>query len=462
MKRCLSTYRFGIGIVVVFVISRLLYNAAGVYYDASMYDWAWQLLEVDLLKHKLLESVWYMHSQPPLFNLFCGFVLKISGVYYPQVFHFTFLCFGILSACMMWDIMKLLGIHKIISFFLTLVYVCSPTTILYENWLFYSYLEPFLLLLIIWSSVRYFKYTDKKKYLWITLFSVSATCLTRSMFHIGFLVIFIGIIVFISKERKQILAISIIPFFLTFFWYLKNLVLFGTFSASTWFGMNFARMSYDENTPLGKIGLWQDPDIYREIIPFPDSPYPVDALTQKQKKSGSYNFNYYGYIAVSEQFKKEAFEHLKKHPYKYGDKVYYAMSIFFEPADQIRNNFLEKNRQKIPSINRIYNYGYESPTGFINQNLVRINRWIYIIILLGSFGVIFYRRRDKIIPKIVLLICFISLYIFAVGTMFEVIENNRFRFPTISMFTILAGLVIHHIYIVFKHFLLKNKKRLSA
>lgn len=460
MKQWLSKYPFGIGIAFVFIISRILYNMAGVFYDASMYNRAWQLLDVELLKHQLLESLWYMHSQPPLFNLFCGIILKISGPYFPEVFHFAFLSIGLLSALMMFDIMNRLGVYKTISFLLTLIYMCSPTIILYENWLFYSYLEPFLLLIIIWGAACYFKNGKQNKHLWVIFIGTCAICLTRSLFHIGFFVILIGLIFIFSNKRKQVLAVSVVPFLLTFFWYLKNLLLFGSFSASSWFGMNFARMAYDDTTPIGKIGLWQNPNQYYDAVKFQESPYPVQALTRKHKENGSCNFNYYGYIAISEQFKKETFAALKKDSKKYTNTVYYVTRIFFEPSDQIRGDFLEKNRQKIMTVNRIYNFGYDSPTGFIDKNLIDINQWIYVVILFSALLVCLSQRKDIASPQIISLIIFISLYTFTAGVLFEVGENNRFRFPTISLFFLLVGLIINHLIRVIKKRALSKKNKI--
>ena len=41
-----------------------------------------QYLDPLLLKSDLLKSLFYLHSQPPIFNLFLGIVLKLS-----QQFH---------------------------------------------------------------------------------------------------------------------------------------------------------------------------------------------------------------------------------------------------------------------------------------------------------------------------------------------------------------------------------------
>ncbi len=62
----------------VFVGFRLWFAHAGGSYIASPLDSAKQFLDPALLQHDLLSSLWYLHSQPPLFNLFLGLVLKAA------------------------------------------------------------------------------------------------------------------------------------------------------------------------------------------------------------------------------------------------------------------------------------------------------------------------------------------------------------------------------------------------
>lgn len=75
----------------VFVAFRLWFAHAGGSYIASPLDSAKQFLDPTLLQHDLLSSLWYLHSQPPLFNLFLGLVLKAASD--PAVFYE--LCFRI-------------------------------------------------------------------------------------------------------------------------------------------------------------------------------------------------------------------------------------------------------------------------------------------------------------------------------------------------------------------------------
>ena len=69
----------GVIIVLVFIVSRLIFIFNGGDFVAKPLDFAMQYLDPLLLKSDLLKSLFYLHSQPPIFNLFLGIVLKLSS-----------------------------------------------------------------------------------------------------------------------------------------------------------------------------------------------------------------------------------------------------------------------------------------------------------------------------------------------------------------------------------------------
>ena len=82
-------------LLLVFALSRALYYAAGVRFDARPLDRFFQFIDPQLLRHRLLESLYYFHIQPPGFNLFAGLVLKLFPVYYASAFHAVYLFCGV-------------------------------------------------------------------------------------------------------------------------------------------------------------------------------------------------------------------------------------------------------------------------------------------------------------------------------------------------------------------------------
>src|SRR5216117_828059 len=86
-------------LVVAFITSRVFYLFyLNVRFDADPLDYFLQFADPQLLKDDLIRSIFYMHGQPPLFNLFLGLVLKLFPETYALLFHLVYLTLGLLFA----------------------------------------------------------------------------------------------------------------------------------------------------------------------------------------------------------------------------------------------------------------------------------------------------------------------------------------------------------------------------
>lgn len=88
-------YRIIILMIFVYAISRLFFALLGVYFNTDPLTKFWQNLDVLMLQQNLLESVYYQHSQPPLFNLFLGIVVKLFPKNYSMVFSLIYHAIGV-------------------------------------------------------------------------------------------------------------------------------------------------------------------------------------------------------------------------------------------------------------------------------------------------------------------------------------------------------------------------------
>ncbi len=83
-------------LVVCFAVSRAGFWLAGVRMDFTPLTLgSEQLLAVHLLKGQLLTSVWHLHSQPPLFNLYCGLILHLPSAMQSTVAWVSFMAIGL-------------------------------------------------------------------------------------------------------------------------------------------------------------------------------------------------------------------------------------------------------------------------------------------------------------------------------------------------------------------------------
>jgi hypothetical protein len=83
----------------------------GVRFDARPILNFFQFIDPELLKHRLLESMYYLHVQPPGFNLYTGIVLKLFPDAYPTVFHAIHLALGIGICWLTYYLMTACGVR---------------------------------------------------------------------------------------------------------------------------------------------------------------------------------------------------------------------------------------------------------------------------------------------------------------------------------------------------------------
>src|SRR5271156_6580274 len=82
-------------LAMVFAVSRLGYYLLGVRFDARPVLHYYQFVDPELLKHRLFESLFYLHIQPPGWNLYVGGVLKFFPESYAMIFNLSYLLLGL-------------------------------------------------------------------------------------------------------------------------------------------------------------------------------------------------------------------------------------------------------------------------------------------------------------------------------------------------------------------------------
>ena len=93
--------------------------------------------------------------------------------------------------------------------------------------------------------------TQQRRYAVAFFVVLAIVLLTRSSYHLVFLIAIAVLVAWASPLRaRQVLLIAALPVLIVTLWYAKNLVMFDTFSSSSWLGMNLAR----DRVPLGGPG----------------------------------------------------------------------------------------------------------------------------------------------------------------------------------------------------------------
>ncbi len=461
------------GLAVIFALSRLLFFLAGVRFDASGLNNLAQFIDPALLKNNLWQSLFYLHSQPPLYNLFLGVVLQIFPGHETAAFYIFSLLTGLAFYLALYLLIKRLEVPGPISWGLTVIFMVSPASILYENWLFYTY--P--LAMVLCSSAYFlhrFLSTKKLRHGAIFFSLLAVLALVHSMFHLLWFVLVGGVLLCYFPEKKKVLLACSVPFLIILALYIKNFLVFGSFTSSSWLGMNLSRettfmMPFQERKSLAERG---ELSVFSLVPAFPPLGFyenecqpltstGVAVLDQKVNSTGGYNFNHAEYLEASKIYFRDALWVMSRHPEAYGRGMAHSFLFYFLPASNYHR--LDGNREKIRGWDDAFNFLFQGRVAdpmapaaereamkqlyvppFWNMSLLLVCGFPF----LALFGLwlasksLEKARKNLAFSLTLLFVWFNILYVTLVGNSLEVGENNRFRFIIDPLYVVLLALFL--------------------
>jgi hypothetical protein len=352
--------------LVGFVVSRVLALRAGVLFDARPLRNFWQYLDIELLRDRLLESVHHLHTQPPLYNLFLGAILKLAGGRYEKWFWYTYLAAGVLLTVCLYLLLVRLGAGRWLAAAATTLFVVSPAAILYENFLIYDYLVAALLIA---AALALHVHASGRGWLSGILFctTLAALVLLRNAYHLVWMIAAGACLVFFDRRHwRRSLAVFAVPFALVLAWHVKSKVMFGFFGTS-WAGQTLVQLTVWELPAAERLKLVADgtlspfcayrkpfialPEIAQHLPPY--QPRGIPALDTERKSTGAVNFNHAAYLDVSHAFLRDFKVALAHSPRTYLSSLKQTFLLFFESSTTSR--FVRDNRAAIAGYNRLYN-----------------------------------------------------------------------------------------------------------
>jgi hypothetical protein len=437
----------------VFVLSRIAYYAAGVRFDASPIDRFFQNADPVLLKTRLFETLFYLHMQPPGFNLLTGVVLKLFSNYAP-VLHAIYLICGASLCFTLYRLMLILGAAPRIAWSVTAVFLISPGVVLFENLLMYEYV---IMAVLCGSAVllyRLLSHPDTRSAL-LFFFTLAALVYLRALFHLVWLAATMGFVIWrLRGKRRMALATAALPFALCLALYAKNLMVFGTFNSSTWMGVNAENLTLRVLTPeehrqlvnqgfLSTVGLTS---VYSPVTAFAGkvalpAATGIPVLDQVYDSTGRVNYNNAGYLAIHPYFLHDARQVILHYPVAYLRSVADAWYAYFLPSGDFP--FFTLNRPKIRTWDRWFNrivFGewtdYQSRVSFARHfALPNVGIFLMLGLPLLFFATLVRLWREvkdagwqpetAVLAFVLANIGFIT----AVVNLLSNSENNRYRLP---------------------------------
>jgi hypothetical protein len=481
-------------IISLFVTSRLLYAWLGLQFDASTLPVYMQFIDPELLKSRLLESLWYYHANPPLLNLLAGVGLKLFGEHATLFFSVVFHVLGLMMALSVYALTLRLSSARPAAIVATGLLVFSPSFILYENWLMYSFPTAALLTVSAWALYRYLE-TQQTKWCVAFFCILAALLLMRSLFHLAWMILIAALLtVCLWERRRQVLLAAVLPVLVVALWYGKNYYYFGAFSASTWMGLGLSNIStlvatreelqplVDDGrlTPFALVSRYRQMDLLFASQQLPPTGIPV--LDQVRKSSGVYNFNNQQLVAINRYYTHDAITVIRTYPFSYVVGLTISNRLFFSPSN-MNLYFSASNRAAAKPMEQLFNpllYGVDATPkwleqphfGFQKQSFLEVNTSVPLIVLwVLVLGYGYIQARQGVMsndpqqrPRTIVIgfIVVSALYLYAVGTAFELAENYRYRFNIEPLFFVLAATAATGLVRVVRHRLGKKAQSLNG
>lgn len=451
----------------VFVVSRALYDHIGITFSGDSYQHYWQFIHQSLLKTDLWRSIFYLHSQPPVLNILTGLVLQLFPNHIQEVFHLLYYLAGVLLAVSIYLLAVDLGMPGWLSSISAALFAISPSTIIYEHWLMYGYLIASALA---FSGVALHRFAQTHKTRWgILFFSLLAViALSWTLFHIVWMLVIFIVVLYLFQDRRKVVMTALVPLFVVFGWYAKNLVVFGEFTGGTWGGMNLSNLTifrlpeddYQQMIQSGELSRFaayppfRNPKVYLRLLP--DTPVTgIPVLDITEFPDGKLNYNHRVYVDASKQYLQDALHVIRVRPAIYLRGVVQSLYIYFHSSSDFELIWGIRNPIQMFDFwwNRLF-YGQwlndEPPNERVSEILpLQVGWWIVASFIVGVLGSSRYlwKNPGSFRNPVGLLVFFMSLnvlYVTVVGNAMDIGENNRFRY-VIDAFILL--LVIRVVYL---------------
>ena len=396
-----------------------------------------------MLAHRLAESIFYLHSQPPLFNLYVGILLKAFPDHYASVAHATYVVIGIIGALALYGLLVRVGCGARLSAAIAALVTVAPATILFENWLFYEYPVAVMLVLSGFALAGF----ARKQTFWpgFAFFLLLAVVIwTRSTFHIVWMLLAAGLVLVSLRNRaKVVLCACLVPLLLVVALYGKNLVVFGEPSTSSWFGMHWARSVFRTFPPaeraervergeLSRVSLvtpFSNVGDYRGIVPL-SRPTGIPVLDQASSLGGRPNYNNKSYIRISNLYLHDSLRLIRGDPIAYLRGVKASLEIFLRPGTE--NPFTTRNGAKIRRYTEVFDRGIYLQTPYAARIGWAILGSYALALLYGVRLLLLWIRRGLSSDPALVTLLYAWLTVLNMclaNPLTSGGENNRIRFP---------------------------------
>jgi len=461
-----------LGMIVIYLLSRV-YVFHTLVSTQDIFA-SWQLLDRIWLQNTLFESLYYLHSNPPFFNLLAGMCVKWFPEDYVTVLEWLYLTMGLAVYMMMYRILLFFKVPVWGALLMSTLYIVSPEALLYERWISPVWIDTFLLMSASFTLVMY---GEKRHLVYLFLFFGVITLLmitssTFSLLYLAGLVILIGIMY--QKMWKYVVLFSFVPLLAVVTIYTKNENQFGFWGSSSLSGVQMVKKaayatlehpldrvlsmtekekqkevkaSWEELRHEGKIESLQYMTGVQtmKVCQSPEEMVParygkISALSEPFKHNGECNMNYYHYVQQSKQIREDVFTVWMRYPEGYLRTVVIAMMDYFRPVwDTAAVN---TNRERLHGYVKLFDLGELGGTYMGQYGLFFILLMFLSLLFVIGYTIRLLGRKRQKRATVALFMLYTIYFVLISGILLRIDGLNQMRVMTDPLLYILtvAGL----------------------
>ena len=274
--------------------------------------------------------MWYLHTQPPLFNLLIGSTLRWSPLPDALSLQLLMLAASLTIVVGLQRLLVRLGLGPAWAFGLAVFVSSDPELMRYELGATYEVVVAALVVVCLLLAARFFERPGRGRFAAFTA-ALAVTALTRSLFHPVWVAALVAIVLWTTRGRWTWRGLAVglaIPILAIGAWVGKNEVLFGRATLSSWLGMNLQRgvvsplpmedldAMIAEGAISGASGVapFSSYESYLGTVPDCTPSHDNPAVSLPARANGVPNFNYECYLPIYAQLSRDARAVAREHP----------------------------------------------------------------------------------------------------------------------------------------------------
>ena len=302
-------------------------------FNTDYLNYGWQLIPWDVLSTDPLRSVFYLHIQPPIWNLFLGTTAWMSPFSDRVTLQVLMALIGFAVAWLAALLGQRLGLSRRVAVIVALIATLHPEVLKGAFEPTYELATAALLLAVLIAVSDLTRKENVRRSLVILAGAVTVTALTRSLYHPAWALVIVIFGLWLMRRRinwKSSVLVLSIPVIFMGSWMAKNEVMFGHTTMSSWFGMNLQRAvipvlpkdDLDEMYAKGQIsdiamiGPFGKYELYENVFEdcVPTRSHRSLAEPMRTTDQWSPNFNFECFLPLYDQAGKDAIAVIKEHP----------------------------------------------------------------------------------------------------------------------------------------------------